>query len=150
MEGDWTLELGISLFSFTFCSCGLSSSHTCAQHIPTHTYTQSPTQLSDLQLLVSASACQALSSSIFLLDQLRFVQFFLMKLFFKTISIYSPLVFIQRNLNIKVMDILFFSRVGQNTSGISCMCIVLQHVGISAAFYEHSFSPLPDSSKCLS
>lgn len=60
-----------------------------------------------------------------------------MKLLLKTIFIYSPLVSIQRNLNIEFMDTLFFPRGGQNSSGILCMCIVSQHVGISAAFYEH-------------
>lgn len=72
-----------------------------------------------------------------------------MKLLLKTISISSPLVSIQRNLNIEFMDTLFFPRGGQSSPGILCMRIVLQHVGISAAFYEHKFSPVPDSSKCV-
>lgn len=59
----------------------------------------------------------------------------------------SSLVSIQRHLNIEFMDTLFFPRGGQNSSGILYMCTVFQHVGISAAFYEHRFSRVPDSSK---
>lgn len=71
-----------------------------------------------------------------------------MKLLLKTIYI-SSLASIQRNLNIEFMDTLFFPREGQNSSGILCMCMVLQQVEISAAFYEHRSSHVPDSSKCV-